>query len=290
MTFIMLKTSKTIKKDALGFMTEYTGSLAGDISTFFSDKIGYISGFSSMPDVRDFRWNAVKDPFFALAKENGTFSSFILAHADGSYYRSDETGNPAQGGLITANNADPKAAPVSITTRDYFKQLITNNADNKKMVFISDPNVSKTTGIKQVVIATNIRDKNGKTDGLLGITVSGKRLELELDEIMKQTQDIVGTGATIALISDTGAVVSVRSYDKGQNAYKETALNKPETFGLEVFNPSFRAGSAEPHRVDRRDEGIPRRSGRHADTEKRPRHELQCRPQHPRSHALFRHL
>lgn len=233
--FVMIEASKTIKKDALGFMTEYSNSMAGNIGTWFSDKTGYIQSFSQLDDIREFNWPSAKPVLDSVAKNNGTFSSFILVRADGSYYRSDSAGNPAQGGILTADNKDPASAPVSLSSRDYFNALITENPANRKVVYFSNPNISKSTGSKQIVIATNILNKGNVNTGLLAITVAGADLEKVLIEITNKIGDSFGNDATVIITSNTGSVVSMIAYDSKEKKYTEQFLNQPKEFALDAL-------------------------------------------------------
>jgi len=233
--FVMLQASKTIKKDALGFMTEYSSSLAGNIGTWFSDKIGYVQAFSQLSDIKEFNWPSIGPVLDSVAKANGTFSSFILVRADGSYYRSDSAGNPAQGGILTADNKDPASAPVSLSSRDYFKILIPENSANKKFVYFSNPNISKSTGTKQIVIATNILSKGNVNAGLLAVTVAGADIEKQLIQNTEKIGDSFGHDATVIITSNTGSVVSMIAYDPKEKKYTEQFLNQPKEFALDAL-------------------------------------------------------
>ncbi|HNY17445.1 MAG TPA: methyl-accepting chemotaxis protein [Treponemataceae bacterium] len=242
MCFILVKTHATISQNAEGYLSEYTGNIAADIGDFFSDKIGFVAAFSALDDVREFNWQDVAPSMDRLAKQNRTFDAFLLAHTDGSYYRSDNLGNRARGGLLTTNNADPTAEPLSIATRPYFKRLVTDNAANNKLIVLSDPNLSKSTGSKQIVIATNVIDnRTGKTVGVLAITINGKTLETFLDTITKDVLSAFGKDAKIALVTDAGAVISLREYDDKAKAYVERTLSQPEEFGFDALHPDYAA-------------------------------------------------
>ena len=95
MAFITIKSNKAIKSDATGFLTEYTGKIAGALGSFLSDKRGFVEAYAQLPDARDFEWNRLKPILARVTRENGTFDAFLLARTDGTYYRSDRAGNPA---------------------------------------------------------------------------------------------------------------------------------------------------------------------------------------------------
>lgn len=235
MVFVMLKSSTTIKKDAQGFLVEYSGSLAGSLGLYFSDKIGYVDAFSFHPDIIDFNWAKTGPVLKKITRDKSTFDAFLLVQKDGTYYRSDSAGNPAHGGLITENNADPAAKPLSLGSRDYFSKLVTFNTLNQKIIFLANPNLSKSTGAKQIIIATNIIDEEKKTVGLLAVTVSANALETEL---LNRTNDLVaafGTKASFAIISESGALVSYRIYDESTWKYTEQVLTHPDEYTVEAL-------------------------------------------------------
>ncbi len=240
MSIILVKTRITIEKNAKGMLSEYSAGIASDISNFLSDKIGYTEAFSVIEDVRDFRWDNVARPFDRISKDNGTFESIILARADGTYYRSDRTGNSARGGLVTEDDKNPYAKPLSVASRDYFKKLVTDNASGKKMVFLSDPNLSKATGAKQIVIASNVVDeRSNEAVGLIAITMSFATFDRYLATISRDIQSSFGTDAKLLIVTDTDALVSLRTYDEATKAYVERAMETTEPLTLESVSPDL---------------------------------------------------
>ena len=239
MAFILAKTGNTIERTAKGFLSEYTGNVAADIGDFFSDKIGIIEAYSYIDDVRNFNWYDFRPALTRLAKDNGTFDAFILVRVDGSYFRSDKEGNKYLSGLITDNDTDPFANPLSLAARDYFKILVKDNAESKKMIYVSAPNLSKSTGVKQIIIATNIVDDAKRNVGLVAVTVSGEKLETFLE---KETNDIVATfgkGTAVILATKTGALVSFRSYNKETSVFEDKTLTQAQEFTLDALPSGY---------------------------------------------------
>jgi len=244
MLFILVKTSSSIKKESTGFLTEYTGNLSGDIAAYFSDKLGYVAAFSFHPDVEKFNWPVLGPILNKIAGSNGTFDAFLLINDDGSYYRSGNPGNPAQGGLVTADNKDPASAPVLLTNRDYFIRLLTENEANEKLVVLSNPNISKSTGIKQIVAGSNLFDYTGRNNGILAVTIAGDKLDAEIAKITGQIGDFFGTDAQVILFSDSGALVSLRTYDRESETYTEKVLTAPEDMQLDGLPADIAAAIA----------------------------------------------
>lgn len=233
MIFIRAKTSEQMKNQAINFFTQYAENVAEKIGFFFSDKIGYIDALSYLQSVRKFDWQAVQSDFATLAKSNGSFASFLLVKNDGTYYRSDIEGNKAQGGIATADNKKPDAAPLSLLTRDYFIRLITANPAGTKMTILSNPNLSKSTGVKQIVVCSNILDDNRHNIGLLAVTVTAQTLQEKLEPLSASLLEYFGMNAALAITTDSNSLVSLQMFDKEQKKYIEQVLLVPEEFTTE---------------------------------------------------------
>ncbi|HKL87176.1 MAG TPA: cache domain-containing protein, partial [Treponemataceae bacterium] len=225
MSFIVLKTGKTIQKNATDLLYEFTSSLAKETGSVFSDKIGFVGAFSLDPSVYNFDWDNSGPMLNSLAKQNGTFDSFLLVKKDGSYFRSDNAGNPAFGGLVTPKNTDPQSKPTLLLEREYFKKLVSENTKNNKLTTISDPSFSKSTGKKQIVIGTSLIDSSKTCVGMLAVTIDADILAYQLLSTTKRLTNIFGKDASLKIISNSGAVISTVVYDNAFNSYIETVLS-----------------------------------------------------------------
>lgn len=210
-SLIMIQIKTIIEKDGLGYMSEYTEALAGDLGTFFADKKGYVEALSIIPEVTSFAWNDVSPLLIQLIKDNGAVDAFFLARKDGTYFHTSNNGNPARGYIQTKDNAIPDSEPLSLSSRDYFASIITYGSMGTRKTVISEPNVSKSTGIKQIVIATSVRDESDTLKGLFAVTVSGGRLKENIDEMTKDLFADFGNEATVVISSSIGSLLSKRS-------------------------------------------------------------------------------
>lgn len=223
MALISLKTSKTMEKDAAGFLTEFTSSSADKLSLFFTEHFSYIKTYMFFPEVHNFDWPFIGPIFDAAASSSDLYDSIILTKIDGSYFRSDNPGNPYFGGIVTSDNASPEGKPNLLTVRDYFKRVITNNPSAKQMNVISDPSFSMSTGLKQILLVSNIVT-NAKNNGLLAISMNSNTLNDLIQELMPNLESYFGEYGEILLMTDTGAVVSINSWDREEKRYVETIL------------------------------------------------------------------
>ncbi|HNY22003.1 MAG TPA: methyl-accepting chemotaxis protein [Treponemataceae bacterium] len=244
MSFIIIKTGKTVRADAAGFFTKYTDSMAAEVGAFFAQNQHYTEAFASMDNVRAFRWDSVKGELSDVSKANATIEAFMLVRKDGSYWRTGNAGNPAQGGIITVANGNPSSEPVLLNERDYFKRVITDNSANRRMTIVSKPNLSKSTGKKQIVVATTLMDEKSRITGLLAAAIPAEHVNALMDRITSETEGLFGNQATIAIITDEGALVSLRTFDEKTRTYAERTLTEPKEFGLDRLPASFGAAIA----------------------------------------------
>jgi len=143
--------------------------------------------------------------------------------------------------MITTDDSDPRSEPVTLTDRDYFRRLVSANTGTGRIIYLADPNISKSTGNKQLVVATNVRDRNGKPTGVLAVLADGKNLIKEMDANVVQLSKAFGKDVTLSIVSDSGAVVSLRSWDEKAGAYTEQVLGTKELYTTKMFPEALAA-------------------------------------------------
>ncbi|HOC30500.1 MAG TPA: methyl-accepting chemotaxis protein [Treponemataceae bacterium] len=233
MLFILTRTGRAMRSDAANFMTEYTNEISGEIGAFFGDKIGYISALSHLPDITGFEWAKAGPALNRLAKEDGDIAAFMLVRADGSYYRSDNPGNPAWGGRVTPDNSDPDSSPTLLTERDYFKELVSGPTARNKQVWLSEPVFSKATQKKQIIIGTNLFTNQSTPVGLLAILQEAGPLSEHLTSQASRLGDYFGTESALFLVSDQGSVISMIAQTDAAAGYAEQVLTTNELWTLD---------------------------------------------------------
>ena len=233
MLFILTRTGRAMREDAGNFMTEYTDEISDEIGAFFGDKIGYISALSHLPDITGFEWAKAGPALNRLAKEDGDIAAFMLVRADGSYYRSDNPGNPAWGSRVTPDNSDPDSSPTLLTERDYFKELVSGPTARNKQVWLSEPVFSKATQKKQIIIGTNLFTNQSAPVGLLAILQEAGPLSEHLTSQASRLGDYFGTGSALFLVSDQGSVISMIAQTDAASGYSEQVLTTNELWTLD---------------------------------------------------------
>ncbi|MDR1956776.1 MAG: methyl-accepting chemotaxis protein [Treponema sp.] len=228
MLFMLVRSGRTIEEYALGFLEEYAHTRAGDISSLFAEKIGFVQSYALYPEVRAMDWPRVTEALEASLDKLiavDSIETYMLVRPDGAYYRSDNAGNPALGGLVSADNTDPQSAPTLLTSRDYFQALVTQNPQGAYKTFTANPNLSRSTGEKQIILAAAIQTPEGANGGLLALLLKTAALQDLMDRITADIYADFGNQASLFLISHSGMLIAIREYDPDRARYVEKALN-----------------------------------------------------------------
>ncbi len=155
---------------------------SAQISIIFQSSINELKQIAKSPIVRAMKWRAMENK---LKKINGnrseTFAFLILAELDGTYYTSKK-------GKSSKNISD----------RDYFKAIITNHKEH----FISNPKISRSTGLKVFYLAVPVKNKKEK---IIGTLVGVIKLET-LSEIAKKMK--IGKSGYGFIIDSKGYVIA----------------------------------------------------------------------------------
>ncbi|MDR1986938.1 MAG: methyl-accepting chemotaxis protein [Treponema sp.] len=244
MFFILFQSGETIQQNAQGFFEDYAQTIAGDVSSFFAEKLGFAQSCALYPEVQAMNWPAITQVMGASLKKLSTvdaIDTYMAVRPEGSYYRSDNPGNPALEGLVSANNEDPQAQPTLLTSRDYFEQLVTQNPQGAYKTFVANPNLSRSTGQKQIIVAATVQNPNGRNGGLFALMLNVKALNALLNAITGDIYTNFGSQASLFLVSRSGAVASIREYDPGRSQYVEKALDINEDITIEHLLPPVTA-------------------------------------------------
>lgn len=113
-------------------MLRYADSFATGLESFFTEAIAVTRSAASFSGVKEKNWIEIRPQLQELSQDVNGVQSFLLINDDGTYWDSALPGNPAHGYLVTENDASPGSDPITLTFRDYFKELVTNNTANSK--------------------------------------------------------------------------------------------------------------------------------------------------------------
>ncbi len=190
--------------DIYAYYDTYVNNAAASVSAFFHEKTSVASTLSKMDSVIDHNWDEVSSSMKAVVND-GTFEKIILAFNDGTYHNTGG-GNPYFDGKQTSDNKSPNAKLSSIAIRDYFKDIVTNNKAEKNMSYISEPVVSLSNGVRQIMVCQTLH-KNGHLNGMIAGSVSWDLFAKELETLQEQAQRTFGTNVKFLIVNNLGNIV-----------------------------------------------------------------------------------
>lgn len=156
---------------------------------------------SSLVKTMDF--NKMRSYLFSeRERSGGTFEKFIVGRLNGNFHNTSG-GNVYKGLLRTFNDKSPSAKPKSIAKRDYWKYTVRDNTKNESRVFVSEPMISYTTGVRQVVVSASIINNN-KLVGMIGGSLSWKEMQRVIKKVKSGLLDSYGNNVKFMLVSGSG--------------------------------------------------------------------------------------
>jgi hypothetical protein len=218
-----------------------------EIEAFFERKVGLVESAAFFPGLAEMTWPEKKQALTPLGDKlarSDSINTYLYCNPDGSYYRSDNPGNPARDGLMTGNNSDPASAPALLNTRDYFAYLVGTNMTGERRTYVSNPMLARSTGQKLVIIGSSVIDQAGDVAGLLGIYIEDHTLEDLLDSLTATLRDNFGEQMILLVFSENNTILSHREFDPSLGRYSERALNVNDEINIDSLPADLqRAGS-----------------------------------------------
>jgi len=144
-------------------------------------------------------------PYLIQAKIrlSGRFEKFIVGRLNGHFHNTSG-GNVGNEMLRTFNDKDPGAKPKSIAKRDYWQNTVRDNTNGEHRVFVSEPMISYTTGVRQVVISASIINNENKLVGMIGGSVSWKEIQRVILSVKEELFKNYGEDVKFILVSSNG--------------------------------------------------------------------------------------
>lgn len=224
-------------KQAQNLLSEYAGRVGEGVSAFFSTAKSVALSASQLQGVKDMEWQRTKGNFTGFINANPSVHMMSLADSNGYVYESNSDGNPAQGGRRTENDSDPNAAPIVLTDRDYFIELVTNNKTGQQKTFVTDAYVLRGQTTKNIVSSAAVV-KNGKAVGTVNVTQTAIELQRQYTSLVSDFEEVFGTEAHLLMISSAGQVVSHLMYDETNKVYNDKTLDSAEFVDVNTLNPA----------------------------------------------------
>ena len=201
---LLIMNYKATVGDIYAYYETYVNNAASSVSDFFHEKVSVASTLSKVDGVINHDWENVSSSMKAVVSE-GTYEKIILAFNDGTYHNTGG-GNPYFDGKQTSDNKSPNAKLSSIAIRDYFKDIVTNNKAEKNMSYVSEPVVSLSNGVRQIMICQTLH-KNGHLNGMIAGSISFDLFAKELQTLQEQAQKTFGTNVKFLIVNDQGNIV-----------------------------------------------------------------------------------
>jgi len=186
----------------------YLRAGAEKLSGYFAQRVSEASTYANTSLIRTMDWQRI-GPFLheELKRHNGTYEKLFIGKPNSNYYRTSG-GNPAYGGLASFDNTNPKAKLKSIAKRNYWQYLVGNNPMADARIYVSDPIISYTTGVRQVVVGSTILSESGpRILGMVGGTIQWDVIESLINEVRDGILKDFGRWAKVCLVAHNGIYV-----------------------------------------------------------------------------------
>ena len=174
------------------------------LSAYFDARLAEVDVISRNPDVQSMDFKTMRQYLMrVLDDKKHHYEKFIIGHHDGTF-NNTSGGNPYVGMLRTFNDKSPDAKPKNIKRRDYWQETVGNNALNERRLYVSNPMISYTTEVKQIVVTSTIHDRNGVTKGLIGGSLPWQNIQNKINKLRIELETEFSGQAYLALISKDG--------------------------------------------------------------------------------------
>ena len=196
------------KEQVLSFSTELAQKklqlIAHTISNEFNEAESIIKTYARAPQLQDFEYNRFM-PFLKSEIEQlkPKYEKFIVGLPNGHFFNT-AGGNLFQSGIRTFDDSLAEAKPRSLSYRDYWQKTVLENAENNAITYTSNPMISYTTGVKQVVTASTILDRNNKVAGMIGLSMSWQYIHELIQNLIYEHFSSINESPQVMLVSDDG--------------------------------------------------------------------------------------
>jgi len=202
--YAILHSSNTTNHLVLETADNRLSVAAQTLAGYFEARQSEIELLATQPNVRSMDFMAMRPILMsALDTKNGIYEKFIVGRADGSFHNT-AGGNPHVEMLRTFDDGAENAKPKSIQARDYWQQTVGDNSAGESVVYLSNPMISFTTEVKQIVVAATIRNKDHIAIGLLGGALPWENIQNVVNELEESLGEAFSGLAHFALISKDG--------------------------------------------------------------------------------------
>lgn len=177
---------------------------AESLSDYFITRKQEMAVYAATPIVESMRFTEMQGFLKEeLIRHGGIYEKFIIGRNDGHFHNT-AGGNPGRDMLRTFNDKDPNAKPKSIKKRDYWQVTIQNNSASEARTYVSEPMISYTTGVRQVVVSATILDSGENIVGMIGGALPWGEIQRRIVLLGEKMEDVFSDQVKFMLISREG--------------------------------------------------------------------------------------
>lgn len=174
------------------------------LSAYFDSRLAEVEMISHHPLVSSMDFPSMRPYLLETLKLKGTYyEKFIVGREDGSFYNT-AGGNPHVNMLRTFNDNQKGAKPKSIKKRDYWQYTVGKNNLNNNRLYVSNPMISYTTEVKQIVVTSSIHNSSGNVVGLIGGSLPWTNIQNIIHSLRADLESYFSGLVKLALISKDG--------------------------------------------------------------------------------------
>ena len=230
-------------QQAQNLLSEYAGRVGEGLSSFFGTARSVALSASGLQSVREGDWSRIRLNLQSFCDANPSIAMMSYVDRNGFVYESNTVGNLAQGGRRTENDADPNAAPLTLSDRDYFIELVTNNPGGQPKTFTGDAYVIR-GGTAKTIVTSSAITSNGSAIGVINTTQTAVELAATYATLVDDFETIFGQEAHLIMISDEDQIVSHLMWDTTVSDYTDATLASTDFIALDTLTePTVRAVS-----------------------------------------------
>lgn len=228
MFFLYYTIRDDLRQTGTAVAVKYADTIVQGISSYFNSWMMTSEVMSRFPAVQNKQWLSVDVICDRIAREHDDITSFVMANLDGTYWYSNASGNPAQGYIITQNDADPAAAPKNISNLSYYKALISGNHTAADMRFVSEPFISLVDNTKMFAIASTVFDANNNLAGLIGCTITASSLNNEYARLLADFEANFGRDAVLIVTSGADQLATRYEFNREYGRFIDSAITSAD--------------------------------------------------------------
>ncbi|TMO54140.1 hybrid sensor histidine kinase/response regulator [Pseudoalteromonas phenolica] len=201
---VISHSSQQARRFSLDAAQAKSQNVAAVFEQYFVAKVAEVALMSQDPRVKSMDFASMRSYLIAEKfRQTHSFEKFIVGTLEGTFYNT-EGGNPYQGLRRTFDDKSPSAKPKTIIKRDYWQATIGTNKTGSVVNYVSEPMISYTTGVRQIVIASTIFDENFNLVGLLGGAVPWQEVDRLVEQVQREVMHSFWSDAKFLLVSKSG--------------------------------------------------------------------------------------